>query len=62
MTDFNDIGISRQLDLPRIQKLLCIGLFASVLHFAGDMILGWGVEDETLTGNIADAFGVYRNL
>lgn len=50
MTDFNDIGISRALDLPRIKKLLLIGLFASVLHFAGDMILGWGVEDETLTG------------
>ncbi len=50
MKDFNDIGIARQLDLPRIKKLLCIGLFASVLHFAGDMILGWGVEDETLTG------------
>ena len=50
MTDFNDIGISRALGLPRIKKLLLIGLFASVLHFAGDMILGWGVEDETLTG------------
>lgn len=50
MSDFNDIGISRQLDMPRIRKLLSIGLFASVLHFAGDMILGWGVEDETLTG------------
>ena len=50
MTDFNDIGISRVLDLPRIKKLLLIGLFASVLHFVGDMILGWGVEDETLTG------------
>lgn len=50
MTDFNDIGISQQLDMPRIRKLLCIGLFASALHFAGDMILGWGVEDETLTG------------
>ncbi len=50
MTDFNDIGISGQLDMPRIKKLLLIGLFASVLHFAGDMILGWGVEDETLTG------------
>lgn len=50
MTDFNDIGISRALDLPRIKKLLLIGLFASVLHFAGDMMLGWGVEDETLTG------------
>ena len=50
MNDFNDIGISRQLDMPRIKKLLSIGLFASALHFAGDMILGWGVEDETLTG------------
>lgn len=50
MKDFNDIGVPRTLDLPRIRKLLAIGLFASVLHFAGDMILGWGREDETLTG------------
>ena len=50
MNDFNDIGISRQLDMPRIKKLLSIGLFAAVLHFIGDMILGWGVEDETMTG------------
>lgn len=50
MNDFNDIGISRQLDPPRIKKLLSIGLFASLLHFIGDMILGWGREDETLTG------------
>lgn len=50
MTDFYDIGIPRTLDLPRVKKLLAIGLFASVLHFAGDMILGWGVEDETKTG------------
>lgn len=50
VTDYNDIGISRELDIPRIKKLLTIGLIASVLHFAGDMILGWGVEDETLEG------------
>lgn len=50
MSDFNDIGISRQFDMPRIKKLLSIGVFASVLHFAGDMILGWGVEDEALLG------------
>lgn len=50
MSDFNDIGISRELDMPRIKKLLSIGLFASVLHFVGDMILGCGIEDETLTG------------
>lgn len=50
MNDFNDIGISREFDAPRVKKLLAIGLFASVLHFIADMILGWGVEDETLTG------------
>ena len=50
MTNFNDIGISHTPDLPRIKKLLSIGLFASVLHLVGDMILGWGTEDETLTG------------
>ena len=50
MNNFNDIGIPRSLDMPRIKKLLSIGLFASVLHFIGDMILGWGVEDETLNG------------
>lgn len=50
MTDFNDIGISRQFDMPRVKKLLAIGLFASVLHFVGDMILGFGTEDEALTG------------
>ena len=50
MSNFNDIGISRQLDWPRIKKLLSIGLFASLLHLAGDLILGWGVEDEALTG------------
>ena len=50
MKDFNDIGISRVPDRARIRKLLIIGFSASVLHFVGDMILGWGVEDETLTG------------
>ena len=48
--EFNDIGISAKLDWPRIKKLLTIGLVASVLHFAGDMALGWGVEDESLVG------------
>lgn len=46
----NDIGISSRLDWKRVKKLLSIGLFAAVLHFIGDMLLGWGVEDETLTG------------
>lgn len=50
MTEYNDIGISRQLDWARIRKLLSIGLFGGVLHLIGDMILGWGVEDETMEG------------
>ena len=50
MTQFNDIGISSRLDWPRIRKLLTIGLAASLLHTAGDMLLGWGVEDESLMG------------
>lgn len=49
-TDFNEIGIPAQLDWPRIKKLLTIGLFAAVLHLIGDMILGWGREDEALEG------------
>ena len=40
MSDFNDIGISRELDWPHIKKLLTSGLLASVLHLAGDLILG----------------------
>lgn len=50
MNDFNDIGISRVLDWQRIKKLLSIGMFGALLTLIGDMILGWGVEDETLTG------------
>ena len=50
MADFNDIGIPRQLDWPRVRKLLTIGVFGALLHLTGDLILGWGVEDESLTG------------
>ncbi len=50
MSDFNDIGISGKPDPARVGKLLLIGFIASALHFIGDMILGWGSEDETLDG------------
>ena len=33
-----------------MRKLLTIGVFGALLHLAGDLILGWGVEDESLTG------------
>lgn len=60
MSDFNDIGISRELDWPRIKKLLTIGLFASVLHLAGDLILGWGVEDDALE-DVLQMLSVYTS-
>lgn len=50
MTQYNDIGISRQLDWPRIKKLLTIGLVASLLWTAGSFYLGWGKEEEGLFG------------
>lgn len=47
---FNRIGIDNTLDWARIQKLLKIGVFASILAMIGDLMLGWGVQDETLPG------------
>lgn len=41
MKDFNDIGISRKLDWPRIQHLFRLGLFGAFLTLIGDLILGW---------------------
>ncbi len=40
MSHFHSIGILEKLDVPRIRKLLTIGLLASLLHLAGDLILG----------------------
>ena len=50
MNKFNDIGISRRLDWTRIAHLFRVGLFGAALTLIGDMLLGWGVEDETLAG------------
>ncbi len=59
--EFNPIGIDGQLDWPRIRKLLSIGLVASVLHLIADLLIGWGVQDETLTG-IERMFSAYGQL
>ena len=48
--EFNPIGIDSQLDWPRIRKLLSIGLFAAILTLIGDMMIGWGIQDETKKG------------
>lgn len=50
MSEYNDIGISRRLDWERIEHLFRVGLFGALLTLIGDMLLGWGVEDETLAG------------
>ena len=47
---YNDIGISNELDWERIEHLFRIGFFGALLSFIGDMMLGWGVEDESLAG------------
>ena len=61
MNSCNDIDISRNLDFPRIRKLLSIGLFSSLLTFAADMILGWGTENETLRG-ISRMLSAYTDI
>ena len=48
---YNTIGIDGHLDWKRIRKLFIIGLVAGIMVFIGDWLLGYGVADETLTGN-----------
>lgn len=50
MSTYNDIGIDAKLDWQRIGKLLRIGLFAGIMVLVGDMLLGWGVSNESLSG------------
>ena len=50
MNTYNNIGIDSNLEWKRIRKLFIIGLFAGIMVLVGDMLLGWGVEDESLTG------------
>ena len=47
----NTIGINKNLDRPRIRKLLSIGLFASILTGIGDFLLGYG--ESTASGSMA---------
>ena len=50
MSTYNDIGISSELDWKRIRKLFVIGLCAGIMVLIGDVLLGWGVMDESLSG------------
>lgn len=50
MGPYNDIGISPELDWRRIRKLMAIGIFAACMVLVGDMLLGWGVHDPSVSG------------
>ena len=41
--------MNEMLDWPRIRHLLKLGIFASLMVLAGDMLLGWGVSDPAVT-------------
>ena len=49
-TAFNNIGIDERLDWNRIRKLMIIGIFAACMVLVGDMLLGWGLHDNTKPG------------
>lgn len=50
MSSYNDIGISKELDWDRITHLFKIGIVAALMGLVGDLILGWGVVDDSLSG------------
>lgn len=53
--------IQKNLDWGRIRHLMKLGLVASLIAAVGDMILGWGVYDESQSG-IAYILSLYQNV
>ena len=49
-SQFNNIGISNELDMPRIRHLMKIGLATGVMALIGDILLGYGVSDAAVSG------------
>ena len=45
-----NIGISGEYDRDRVKHLLKIGIFSAILVLIGDMLLGWGTTDGSLSG------------
>lgn len=41
--------MDKSLDWPRIQHLLKLGILSSLMVLTGDMLLGWGVSDPSVT-------------
>ncbi len=46
----NNIGIDNILDKKRIAHLFRLGIVAALMVLAGDILLGWGVTDLTVSG------------
>lgn len=58
---FNHIGISSELDMPRIIHLMKLGLFFAVINIAADMILGYGAAEAAEYG-VPATFARYLNV
>lgn len=56
---FNSIGIDGQCDWKRIKKLMIIGLFASILVFVSDWVLGFDEGMDGLSG-LESYFSIYK--
>ena len=41
--------MNETINWPRIQHLLKLGILASLMVLTGDMLLGWGVSDPSVT-------------
>ena len=49
-SQFNNIGISSELDMARIRHLMKIGLATGVMALIGDILLGDGAPDAAVSG------------
>lgn len=54
-------AIIKNPDWDRIKRLIKLGLAASLIATAGDIVLGWGVYDASQSG-IAYALSLYQNV
>ena len=53
--------MNKMFDWPRIRHLLKLGILASLMVLTGDMLLGWGVSDPSVT-ELAAMFTRYLSV
>lgn len=56
----NTLGIDNHLDWPRIRHLFKIGIFASMVVLSVDIVVGWGVTQEGISGMDGHFSGILR--